>query len=147
LAWGLATLAACFLVGFLLGRWQAQKESAAYALLQNQKVISEMLSLFPNQVRAIVQDERGINLVLSDQADVPLSAPLWVKVRDGKRWAAAITFSGQDIQLAGRQFTVLSDGRGGILLMGNDFVWSSEQPAEARSRLKFEARNLGPLTM
>jgi len=147
LAWGLATVAVCLVAGIIVGRWQGQRESGSYALLQNQKVITEMLSLFPNQVRAIMQDEHGVSLMLSDEANLPPSPPLWVKVCDGKHCSAAVTFSGQEIQLAGRKIMVLADAHGGVLLVGNDFVWSSEEPGSTKTRLKIETRNLGGVTL
>jgi hypothetical protein len=56
------------------GGWKptiAENDSLASA-----KLIRETLALFPNRVRAIVQDEHGLNLVLSDNADVPVRAAL-----------------------------------------------------------------------
>lgn len=147
LGWGLAAVASCLLAGFVFGHWHTRRGSDSFALLQNRKVILEMLSLFPNRVRAIVQDDRGLRVVLADRANIPVSAPLWVKICDGKHCQAAVTFSGQDIELAGRQITVLADARGGVLLVGNDFAWSSEKPAESKAPLVIQTKNLGPLAM
>ena len=99
LAWS-GVAFACLVIGFAIGHWpgRAQKNDP-YALLQNQKVLREVLTLFPNRVRAIVQDERGSQLVLSDQPDVPASTPLWIKICDGRHCHAAVTFSGQELQL------------------------------------------------
>ena len=142
LAWGLATAAACLLAGFLLGHWRGQTEAASNGLLQNGKVIREMLTMFPNRVRAIVQDERGLSLVLSEKDDVPVSPPLWVKVCDGKRCSAFVAFSGQEVEIAGLKVTVLSDARGGVMLVGDRFVWSSGEPERAANHLRIEARQL-----
>jgi hypothetical protein len=104
--------------------------------------------MFPNQIRAIVQDEDGgVKLVLSDTGDVPASAPLYVRISDGKRWSSFVTFSGQEIQVGGQKITVLADARGGVILAGNQFVWSSSEPGSAAGHLKIEARNLGPAAM
>jgi hypothetical protein len=147
LAWGFAT-AICILVAFAIGHWRGQVEAKSSTdVLANAKVVSETLAMFPNQVRAIVQDERGLNLVLSDSADVPASPPIYVRICDGKHCSSLVTFSGQEIQIAGQKMTVLSDAQGGIILMGNDFAWSSREPAYAKNDLKIEARNLGSITM
>ncbi len=111
------------------------------------KVIRETLALFPNRVRAIVQDEHGLHLVLSDTDDVPASPPLYVSICDGKKCSSFVTFSGQEIQIAGQKVTVLADARGGIILTGNQFVWSNAERTHAGDHLKIEAKNLGPAVM
>jgi hypothetical protein len=147
LAWGLATVAMCVLAGFELGHWRGRTETAADGLLQNQKVIKEMLALFPNRVRAVVQNEKGLSLVLSDKDDVPASAPLWVRITEGRHSSTLVTFSGQEVELAGQKVTVLADARGGVVLMGRDFVWSNSGLTGTGGNLKIEARNLGSVTM
>jgi hypothetical protein len=142
LAWG-GVAFACLVIGFAIGHSPGRVEkNDPYALLQNQKVLREVLTLFPNRVRAIVQDERGEELVLSDQPDVPASTPLWIKICDGTHCRAVVTFSGQELQIGEKKVTVLSDARGGIILMGNDFAWSSDEPAYAKNDLKIEAKPL-----
>jgi hypothetical protein len=142
LAWGFAT-AICILAAFAVGHRRGQvKAKTSTDILANAKVVGETLAMFPNQVRAIVQDERGINLVLSDRADVPVSPPLYVSICDGKHCSSLVTFSGQEIQIAGQKITVLSDARGGIILEGNKFVWSSTSRIYASGNLKIEAKPL-----
>lgn len=142
LAWGLAT-ATCIVVAFAIGRWQGHVETASSTgILDNAKLIHETMAMFPNQVRAIVQDEHGMKLVLADQADVPNSTPLYVKICDGDKCSSLVTFSGQEIQIAGQKLTVLADASGGIILEGNKFVWSSTARNYALQGLKIEARPL-----
>ena len=125
LAWGLA-VAACVVLAFAVGDWRGRVAPVSAAgLLENTKLIRETLAMFPNQIRAIEQDERGINLVLSDKEDVPSSPPIYVRICDGKNCSSVVTFSGQEIQIAGQKVTVLSQSDGGIILVGNQFVWSS----------------------
>jgi hypothetical protein len=145
LAWGFATIV-CILIAFAIGLWRGQDEKEANIsrdILANPKLVQETLAMFPGQVRAIVEDQRGLNVVLSDTNNVPASTPLYVRVCNGKECAAVVTFSGQDIQIAGQKMTVLSDARGGIILLGSDFAWSSSQPTIAKSDLKITAKNLG----
>jgi hypothetical protein len=147
LAWGFAA-AICILAAFAIGHWRGQTEmKASTDVLANAKVVGETLAMFPNQVRAIVEDERGLNLILSENKNVPTSTPIYVSICDGKHCSSLVTFSGQEIQIAGQKMTVLSDAQGGIILMGNDFAWSSREPLYAKNDLKIKARNLGSITM
>jgi hypothetical protein len=144
LAWSLAAVGVCLAIGFLAGHRTSRNDAVAEnGLLQNAKVIEEMLAMFPNRVRAVVQDEHGLNLVLSEKDDVPASAPLWVKVCDGKNCSAIVTFSGQDIKVGGQAVTVLADAQGKIILAGDNFLWSNGEPLVAGNHLKIEARTLG----
>jgi hypothetical protein len=148
LVWTLTGTAACLLMGFLIGHWRGHTDAVAEnGFLQNEKVIGEMLAMFPNRVRAVVQDEHGLNLVLSDKDNVPLSAPLWVKVCDGKHCAAMVTFSGQEVRLGQREITVLADAQGKIILAGDNFLWSNGEPMLAGNQLKIEAKPLGPIVL
>jgi len=133
LAWGLAAAAVCLLPGFFVGHWRGQTEAAANGLLQNQKFIRETLAMFPNRVRAIVQDERGLSLVLSDRDDVPVSAPLWIKVCDGKR-----CFDARDVQRPGTRNCRTEShhpfGREGRRDCGGESLCMVERPAGRQGR-------------
>jgi hypothetical protein len=141
-------LAACIVVALAAGHWRKPMEPvAANDSLTDAKLIRETLALFPNQVRAIVEDEHGLNLILSDNNDVPASPPIYVRICDGQHCSSFVTFSGQEIQAAGQKITVLADARGGIILTGRQFVWSDADRNNAGSHLKIEARNLGPAAL
>jgi len=142
LAWIMAT-AACILIAFAIGRERGREAgSSAPDVLANVKLIQETLALFPHRVRAIVQDEHGMRLILSDAANVPVSTPIYVRICDSAHCSSLVTFSGQEIQIAGQKLTVLSQPDGGIILEGNQFVWSSTEPVYAGRKLKIEAKNL-----
>ena len=147
-AWALASVAVCLLLGVFIGTWRGHREAVAESgLLQNEKVIKEMLAMFPNRVRAVVQDEHGLNVVLSDKENMPVSTPLWIKVCDGKKCAAMVTFSGQEIRLGQRNVTVLSDASGKIILAGDNFLWSNGEALLADGALKIEAKSLAPVVL
>jgi hypothetical protein len=147
LAWGGGIAFACLMIGFALGHWHGRtQKSDPYALLQNGKMLREVLTLFPNRVRAIVQDEHGVQLVLSDQADVPTSTPIYVHICDGRQCSSLVTFSGQELEIAGQKVTVLSDAQGGVIVAGPRFAWSSDRPGGASGGLKIEARSLNSIT-
>jgi hypothetical protein len=147
LAWGFATVV-CVLITFAVGHRRGNTETKAVNdVLTNPRLVQETLALFPNRVRAIVQDEHGMNLILSDQDNVPRSTPIYVRVCDGKNCSSMVTFSGQEIQIAGQKLTVLSQTDGGIILEGNQFLWSAGKKLYVGKNLEIEAKNLGPLAM
>ncbi len=149
LAWAFG-LAACVVIAFAIGHWRGRVETGtipATDSLASATFIHETLAMFPNRVRAIVQDEHGINLVLSDNDDVPVSTPIYVRICDGEHCSSLVTFSGQDIQIAGQQVTVLADTHGGVILAGQNFMWSDNERSYADRHLKITAKNLGLIPM
>ena len=138
-----AIICVCILAAFAIGHWRGQTETKApMDVLANAKVVRETLAMFPNQVRAIVEDGHGLSLILSKSDNVPASPPLYVRICEGKHCVSLVTFSGQEIQVGGQKMTVLSDAQDGIILMGNDFAWSSREPSYAKNDLKIEAEPL-----
>jgi hypothetical protein len=144
LAWAGGFAAVCVLAGFLIGRYSGSKESADAngQVLQSEKLIHEVMAMFPNRVRAIMKDDSGMRLVLSDNADVPTSTPLWVKICQGERCTTLVTFSGQEVMVAGQTMTVLADASGGVILTGDRFAWASDGPKSGTQDLKIQARAL-----
>jgi hypothetical protein len=94
-----------------------------------------------------VQDQDGTKLVLSDKNNVPASTPIYVRICNGQNCASLVTFSGQQIEIAGQTVTVLSQGNGGIIVEGSQFVWSNQDHVYAERNLKIEAKNLGTAAM
>lgn len=147
LAWALATTA-CILIAFAIGHWRGRVEANRKPdVLTNARFVEETLAMFPNQIRAIVQDQDGTKLVLSDKNNVPASTPIYVRICNGQNCASLVTFSGQQIEIAGQTVTVLSQGNGGIIVEGSQFVWSNQNHVYAERNLKIEAKNLGTAAM
>jgi hypothetical protein len=143
LVWGGGAAFLYLLVGLMMVHSWRKSETASFSdLMQNTTLIRETLAMFPNQVRAIMQDEHGINVILADQPNVPGSAPLYVRISDGKSWSSFVTFSGQDIQISGQNITVLSDVGGGIILEGNHFLWSKSFNTQMYKGLNIRAKSL-----
>ena len=145
LAWGTGFALVFLVVGFALGHWRGKTETAALPardLLADAKVINETLALFPHRVRAIIQNKQGMQLVLADQSDVPDSPPLFVKICDGKNCSSLVTFSGQEVEIGGQKISVLADAHGGIILTGDQFVWSSMERNDLHNGLSIEAKCL-----
>lgn len=142
LAWAFGLIAVCVLIGFSIGRRHDRAEAAADPLLQNPQVVRGMMGMFPRRLRAIVDDAQGLRLELSDRDDVPESAPVLLEVCDGRKCSTIVTFSGQEVRIAGRAVTVLSDARGGVIVMGEGFLWTSRDPGRAADGLRIQAREL-----
>ena len=149
LAW-VGGLAACLLAAFAMGRWHGRMETGTISsedILASAKLVHEMLAMFPNRVQAIVEDAQEVKLILSPDANMPAHALLYVRICDGRHCSSFVTFSGQEIQVAGQKITALADGRGGIIVTGGQFVWSSTERIDAGAQLRIEAKNLAPEAM
>ena len=102
LAWAFG-LVACIVIAFAVGHWRGITENEmvhANDTLASVELVRETLAMFPNRIRAIVEDEHGLNLVLSDSDNVPVSAPIYIRICDGKHCSSLVTFSGHEIQIA-----------------------------------------------
>lgn len=143
IGWWLAAGAlGCLVIGFGLGHWRGAADASA--VVKNQKLVNEVLAMFPNQVRAIVQDENGLHLSLAEEANIPISTPLWIQICDGKRCQSVVTFSGQTVQIAGKKIEVLAESGGGVMLVGEQFFWSSER-ANPVGKVQIKAQALGQI--
>jgi hypothetical protein len=102
----------------------------------------EVTALFPNQLEAIVFDQQGSHVVLSERADQPIASPIYVKLCDGKQCKRFITFSGQQIKVNGESFDVLIDRQGEVLLVGDAKIWNSSRKTGALGSYKVFAKPL-----
>jgi hypothetical protein len=140
---GLAT--ACIICAFGIKFWKGKESSPPVDQLASvQKYFREIEAMFPNQLQAIVFDESGPHLVLSENRDVPKSAPLFLKISDGNNSRRIVTFSGQQIAIKGQLYEVLSDKDGNILLVGENSVWTSND-AHPRTPYRVQATTLETL--
>jgi len=140
---GASVAAACVVLGVVLGHWHGKSGApAGNDLLQNPKVIQEVMALFPNRVRAVIQEGDGFRVLLAEEASVPASAPLWVRICRGDTCVALVTFSGQELEVAGQRLTVLASAEGQVLVLGDRFAWSSAQPPAGPAELRIQARPL-----
>jgi hypothetical protein len=142
LAWSVGLAFACALVAAVLVWRPAVRNASPVAWLKDQRALREVLTMFPHQVRAIVRDARGIRLVLSDHPDVPTSPPLWIEFEQAGRRTAAITFSGQQIEIAGERVEVLANPQGQITLVGERLFWSSAAPELNAGGVRLRAQEL-----
>jgi hypothetical protein len=142
-AFAFGVAAVCLTLGFALGFWRGQR-SPGYdsQLAEAQQYFREIQGLFPHQLQAIVFDQQGTHLVLAQEANLPASPPLYLKISGPRGCQRFVTFSGQQIRVNGDVCDVLVDHRGNVLLVGAQWVWSGPQSADSRSRYQIEARPL-----
>ncbi|MCG3147462.1 MAG: hypothetical protein PCFJNLEI_00902 [Verrucomicrobiae bacterium] len=95
------------------------------------RLYREITALFPNQVQAIVVDEHGVKLELSETANVPRSQPLLVNACNPAGCRHVITFSGQQVKINGDTWDVLVNGQNEVVVAGR-----------STDRYQIEARTL-----
>jgi hypothetical protein len=141
-AFGAGFALACAVLAITFGLWhRAGSLTEASQILAAEKYLQEIEKLFPNQVEAIAFDQHGARMVISDHPDVPDSQPLYLKICGPQGCQRFITFSGQQVRVNGDVFDVLVDRRGAVLVVGEQWVWSSSSPAGA-GRYRIAARLL-----
>jgi hypothetical protein len=139
----LAFAAVCVAVGFFWGARARKVERVGTSELAEARACwREASALFPNQLEAIVFGQRGPQMMLSDKPDQPVSAPIFLKVCDGKTCRRIVTFSGQQIEVNGESFEVLIDLKGEVILVGDAKVWKSSGDSSDLGPLKVFARLL-----
>jgi hypothetical protein len=141
--WGIAVSVCVVMLAVIFHRKAESKRASVPNVLENAEFLRQTLAMFPNRVRAIMRDERGLRLVLSDVEEIPASTPCYLRVCDGRHCLSVVTFSGQDIQLDGQKISVLADPRGKMILIGKNLLWSDTDRIYPNSGWNIEARNLG----
>lgn len=138
---GLGLAALCLVVGVICTRtWIKNRPVRPENLV---RLYREVTTVFPNRVRAIVIDDDGVSLDLSEKGDVPNSPPLRVQVCQSRQCRTYITFSGQQIRVGADRFDVFSDGLGHVLVVGRTLVWTSEKPTLQTGDYHIDAEKLG----
>jgi hypothetical protein len=128
LVWSLSL--AIIVVAIIITTVKYQPRSAATAsvadsqLAEARKCYHELEALFPNQIEAIVFDQQGPRMVLADKANVPDSAPIYLRICGPRGCEGFVTFSGQQISFNGENCEVLSDAQGRVILVGDHQVWT-----------------------
>lgn len=142
-AWAMAAAAACFVLALTLTLYRSQlRRDAAGEVARAEKYYREIEAMFPNQVQAIIFDDQGPRLALAEQANVPKSTPLYLKVCGPRGCQQFVTFSGQQIRVNGDTCDVLLDAAGNVLLVGRQFVWSNAGATRDAGTYRIKARLL-----
>ena len=133
----------CLAFGFVLGARHGRRSPGTDAqFAEAQKYFRELEALFPNQLEAIVFDQRGTHLVLAQEPNLPAATPLYLKVCGPKGCQRFVTFSGQQIRINGDLCDVLVDHNGAVMLVGQGLVWSGAQTSTRSGQYQIEARVL-----
>jgi hypothetical protein len=114
----------------------AREEDAASVILR------EFSALYPNQVKAIIQDGHGIELSLADEPYATPGKPLALTICEPRGCREIITFSGQKIEVAGHAVTVRTENGGRVILDGERFLWSSDLKENPAPGIHIESRRL-----
>ena len=143
LFWKLGFVGACAVVAavFLLKSGHPRQAVDGMELSELRRCYQELAGMFPRQLQAVVLESGQFRLQVSGGSEVPDSPPLLVRVCRASRCATVVTFSGQQVEVLGRKFEVLADGRGGIIFLGQEGVWKPGQ-APVGDEWRFEAAGL-----
>ena len=138
--------AACFLLAWLTMPPRQASPTPSLSSVTSQEdaaavILREVSALFPHQVKAIVKDETGIQMSLSDEPDVKPSQALVLKICESRGCREIITFSGQDIEIDGQLVTVRDEG-GKVTLDGEQFMWTSDLKESSTKGIQIESRRL-----
>jgi hypothetical protein len=143
--WRIGFAVAALVTAFLLGvLWKDGRQPVVPddQIARSEALLREFATLFPNRIRAITIDTNGVQLVLSENADVPSSTPFLINICKERQCRTFITFSGQQIQISGEMFEVLSDARGEIILVGQQSLWISGESAPLEGGFQVRAQAL-----
>ena len=143
--WTFGCATACVLAGFILGHWHARLETRRDEIADARKLFSELSALFPNQIEAVILDERGPRLVLAEQPAPRHGAPIFVRICTARGCERVVTFSGRRVLMNGESCEVLLDVRGNVIVAGERFAWSSSEPATRTRGFQIEAAQLSAL--
>lgn len=142
--WKLAIAMALTLTALGVGYWlgsDSPSERARLVQHASRMVVyfQEIHALFPQQIQAIVFHDEGTDLMLSEASNLPESAPILLNIQMGNRHRSVITFSGQQIPINGELCEVFTDAKDHILVVGQNAVWTSAQPAASFGNSRIQA--------
>jgi hypothetical protein len=140
--WPLAA-AACMLLAFLVKRPPATAPGTAMELQDEAAIIfREVSALYPNQVRAITRGRDGLQLTLADEPVAESGKPLVLRVCENSACEDIITFSGQQITVAGHDVTVRASLDGRVTLQGDELLWNSDSRESSLPGVLIDSRYL-----
>jgi hypothetical protein len=144
--WLLAAALACAVAfGIFLGLFVWHRISPPddrLIALYDGRVLREMQAQYPGRLQAIIQDGSGVHTQLSQSADVSMSHPVLLEIRDGRDHRVIVTFSGQIVQCGGRNVMVLSDVGGQVMLVGEGLFWSRETSTGLSEAVQIQAEQI-----
>lgn len=113
------------------------------------RTLAQVEGLFPGQLNAVIESDGEVRLDLAGTSSPGATdQPVLVQLEGGGHRLRVLSYSGRSVtlELKGARFTfealVTSDG--GVVLVGDDFAWSSAQP-KPLAGYKIQARSLAAL--
>lgn len=143
--WALGFATACLVIGFIVGRLPekpAVPPQAAVTSPDYAKLFKEVSILFPDRLRGVVVRNGELELVLADQPERPATNPLLVEICQGGRCRKVITFSGQKLEVDGHSIEVLTGANDRVIVLADNQVWTSQNPAEVVDGFRINAQFL-----
>jgi len=126
--WSLAAGVALALLAVLF--WP--RDTPLAQLSANATVLVELATLFPGELDAVIDRHGELQLALSPAPQRPSDQALLVEFRRGPTTVRVLTYSGRwvCVDLAGRRacFEALASARGEVVIAGEDFVWTAQEP-------------------
>ena len=131
-----AAATACALA-LLVGRWpRHDADSPARTTstdLADAKLLAEMEALFPGQLDAVITSGGTISIRLAPERGAAASQRLAITLHRGANTVRVLGYSGRKVclDLDGRRecFEPLLNADGQVILAGENFVWSAENPS------------------
>lgn len=128
-----------FVLGFLFFR-----NSTDY-LAKDREILRQTDALFAGQLNAVIERDGEIQIQLADESSQPSDQPILIQFRQNGHNLRVLSYSGRsiDIILNGKHisFEALATSNGGIILTGENFLWSQQHP-DALAGYRVEARSL-----
>ncbi|MCL4180849.1 MAG: hypothetical protein KJ072_24265 [Verrucomicrobia bacterium] len=135
---GLA-VAACLVLALWLGHRSPREGLDPQLVTASARLLSELTGLFPNTFRAVISEGNQSRILLSEGESARGTEPVLVRLCHNGECLTIVTFSGERIEVGPLRFEVLAGGKGEVLLVGEDFVWSGTDSAQLLQGQRVEA--------
>jgi hypothetical protein len=123
------------------------EQAPAVSSTSEKRLLTEMETLFPGQVNAVIARGGRFDLNLADQAARHSDQVVLIEFTGHGETLRVIGYSGRLVSIPLRtrslSFEPLSTAAGGVLLIGDDFLWETSRPSQADG-YRITARPLPP---
>lgn len=130
MAWcsGMAAVLALVAILFLRSTSKAEMDSLA----KDRETLKQTEVLFPGQLNALIERDGKIRIELADRPSSPNDQPVLIQFKQNGRSFRVLSYSGRRVcvEVNGKSvcFEALVTGNDTVILSGDNFVWSSQNP-------------------
>ena len=103
-------------------------------------ILQEVSAVFPGLIKSIQQDKSGLQLSLAEVPNANQGLAVVLDIQRNGDSREIITFSGQTVEIMGRQVTIYATKDGQIHLKGQGIDWLSQSPTRQMPNLQIRAR-------